>query len=184
PVLLLDQNRALWDQVLVRRGLAALERAEALGGAQSPYALQAAIAACHARARTPAETDWTRIAALLRRAGPARAVARRGAESRGRRLHGVRSGGGPRAGRCADRGAGARGLPPLAERARRSPREARPLRRGARRVRARGSAHPKRTGAPAAARARRRVRAGVGGGIGEASPGALLREPAIVAPSS
>src|SRR5207249_6603134 len=64
PVLLLDQNRALWDQVLVRRGLAALRRAEALGGAQGPYALQAAIAACHARARTPAETDWTRIAAL------------------------------------------------------------------------------------------------------------------------
>ena len=64
PVLLLDQNRALWDQVLIRRGLAALERAEALGGAQSPYALQAAIAACHARARTPAETDWRRIAAL------------------------------------------------------------------------------------------------------------------------
>src|SRR5881397_453679 len=64
PVLLLDQNRALWDQVLVRRGLAALERAEALGGAQSPYALQAAIAACHARARTPAETDWARIAEL------------------------------------------------------------------------------------------------------------------------
>ncbi len=64
PVLLLDQNRALWDQVLVRRGLAALERAEALGGARGPYALQAAIAACHARARTPEETDWTRIAAL------------------------------------------------------------------------------------------------------------------------
>ena len=64
PVLLLDQNRALWDQVLVRRGLAALARAEALGGARGPYALQAAIAACHARAGTPAETDWTRIAAL------------------------------------------------------------------------------------------------------------------------
>jgi RNA polymerase sigma-70 factor, ECF subfamily len=64
PVLLLDQNRALWDRVLVRRGLAALERAEALGGAQGTYALQAAIAACHARARTPAETDWARIAAL------------------------------------------------------------------------------------------------------------------------
>ena len=64
PVLLLDQNRALWDRVLVRRGLAALERAEALGGAQGAYALQAAIAACHARARTPAETDWARIAAL------------------------------------------------------------------------------------------------------------------------
>ncbi len=64
PVLLLDQNRALWDHVLIRRGLAALERAEALGGARGPYALQAAIAACHARARTPEETDWTRIAAL------------------------------------------------------------------------------------------------------------------------
>jgi predicted RNA polymerase sigma factor len=64
PVLLLDQNRALWDRVLVRRGLAALERAEALGGAQGSYALQAAIAACHARARTPVETDWARIATL------------------------------------------------------------------------------------------------------------------------
>jgi RNA polymerase sigma factor (sigma-70 family) len=66
PVLLLDQNRALWDRVLVRRGLGALERAEALGGAQGPYALQAAIAACHARAPTAAETDWARIADLYR----------------------------------------------------------------------------------------------------------------------
>jgi RNA polymerase sigma factor (sigma-70 family) len=64
PVLLLEQNRALWDRVLIRRGLAALERAEALGGARGPYALQAEIAACHARALTPAETDWPRIAAL------------------------------------------------------------------------------------------------------------------------
>jgi len=64
PVLLLDQDRARWDHVLVRRGLVALERAEALGGVRGPYALQAAIAACHARARTPAETDWTRIAEL------------------------------------------------------------------------------------------------------------------------
>ncbi|MGH3114396.1 MAG: RNA polymerase sigma factor, partial [Gaiellaceae bacterium] len=64
PVLLLDQNRAHWDHVLVHRGLAALERAEGLGGALGPYALQAAIAACHARARTPAETDWARIVAL------------------------------------------------------------------------------------------------------------------------
>jgi RNA polymerase sigma factor (sigma-70 family) len=64
PVLLLDQNRARWDQLLIGRGLAALERAEALGGAQGPYALQAAIAACHARARMPAETDWPRIAPL------------------------------------------------------------------------------------------------------------------------
>jgi RNA polymerase sigma-70 factor, ECF subfamily len=64
PVLLLDQDRARWDQLLIRRGLAALERAEALGGAPGPYALQAAIAACHARARTGAGTDWVRIAAL------------------------------------------------------------------------------------------------------------------------
>jgi RNA polymerase sigma factor (sigma-70 family) len=64
PVLLLDQDRAGWDQLLIRRGFAALERAETLGGALGPYALQAAIAACHARARTAADTDWTRIAAL------------------------------------------------------------------------------------------------------------------------
>jgi predicted RNA polymerase sigma factor len=63
PVLLLDQDRARWDHVLVHRGLAALERAEALGGALGPYALQGAIVACHARARTPEETDWARIAA-------------------------------------------------------------------------------------------------------------------------
>jgi RNA polymerase sigma-70 factor (ECF subfamily) len=64
PILLLDQDRGRWDYVLVRRGLAALERAEALSGARGPYALQAAIAACHARARTGDETDWARIAAL------------------------------------------------------------------------------------------------------------------------
>jgi RNA polymerase sigma factor (sigma-70 family) len=64
PILLLDQNRSRWDQLLIRRGLAALERAEQLGGANGPYALQAAIAACHARARTGEETDWERIATL------------------------------------------------------------------------------------------------------------------------
>jgi len=64
PVLLLDQNRARWDRLLIRRGLGALERAEKLGGALGPYALQAAIAACHARARSAAQTDWARIAAL------------------------------------------------------------------------------------------------------------------------
>ncbi|MBI3492206.1 MAG: RNA polymerase sigma factor [Acidobacteria bacterium] len=67
PVLLLEQNRALWDQLLIGRGLAALDRAEKLGGAQGPYALQAAIAACHARARTAEETDWTRIVELYER---------------------------------------------------------------------------------------------------------------------
>jgi RNA polymerase sigma factor (sigma-70 family) len=64
PVLLLDQDRARWDQLLIRRGLAALERAEALTGTLGPYALQGAIAACHARARTAEETDWERIVAL------------------------------------------------------------------------------------------------------------------------
>jgi RNA polymerase sigma factor (sigma-70 family) len=64
PILLLEQNRARWDHVLIARGLAALERAEQLGGAVGPYALQAAIAACHARARTAEDTDWRRIALL------------------------------------------------------------------------------------------------------------------------
>ena len=64
PILLMDQDRSRWDQLLIRRGLAALERAIALGGASGPYALQAAIAACHARARKARDTDWARIAAL------------------------------------------------------------------------------------------------------------------------
>ncbi|HEX5595489.1 MAG TPA: RNA polymerase sigma factor [Micromonosporaceae bacterium] len=64
PILLLDQDRGRWDQLLIRRGLAALKRAEALGGTPGPYLVQAAIAACHARAHTGAETDWARIAAL------------------------------------------------------------------------------------------------------------------------
>lgn len=69
PILLLDQNRARWDQLLIRRGLAALERAAALTPALGPYALQAAIAACHARARTADETDWARIVGLYGRLG-------------------------------------------------------------------------------------------------------------------
>jgi RNA polymerase sigma factor (sigma-70 family) len=64
PILLTDQDRARWDRLLIRRGLVALERAESCGRAVGPYYLQAAIAACHARARTPGETDWVRIAAL------------------------------------------------------------------------------------------------------------------------
>ena len=64
PILLLDQDRGKWDQLLIRRGLTALARAEQLGGARGPYALQAAIVACHARARTAGETDWERIVAL------------------------------------------------------------------------------------------------------------------------
>jgi RNA polymerase sigma-70 factor, ECF subfamily len=82
PVLLLDQDRARWDHLLIRRGLAALERADELGGASGPYALQAAIAACHARARTAAETDWARIVALygqLARIAPSPVVELNGA---------------------------------------------------------------------------------------------------------
>jgi RNA polymerase sigma factor (sigma-70 family) len=67
PVLLTEQNRALWDRLLIRRGLAALDRAGSLGGADGPYALQAALAACHARARTAMETDWRKIAGLYDR---------------------------------------------------------------------------------------------------------------------
>ena len=77
PILLVDQNRGLWDHLLIHRGLAALDRAARLGGARGPYALQAAIAACHARARTAAETDWERIAELygdLQRIAPSPVV--------------------------------------------------------------------------------------------------------------
>src|SRR5690606_25265114 len=64
PVLLLDQDRSRWDQLLIRRGLAALARVDELGGSPGPYALQAAIAACHAHAVRAEETDWVRIATL------------------------------------------------------------------------------------------------------------------------
>jgi predicted RNA polymerase sigma factor len=64
PILLLDQNRSHWDQLLIRRGLAALDRASRLGVERGWYVLQAEIAACHARARTPEETDWARIVTL------------------------------------------------------------------------------------------------------------------------
>ncbi|MCY1200158.1 RNA polymerase sigma-70 factor, sigma-E family [compost metagenome] len=64
PVLLMEQDRGRWDPLLIRRGLAALARSDALGGARGPYALQAALAACHARARAPGDTDWPRIVAL------------------------------------------------------------------------------------------------------------------------
>jgi len=77
PILLLDQNRALWDRLLIRRGLAAIERAERLDAARGPYLLQASIAACHARALEAQATDWGRIVALydeLRQASPSPVV--------------------------------------------------------------------------------------------------------------
>ena len=92
PVLLLDQDRARWDQLLIRRGLAALERAETLGGARGPYALQAAIAACHARARDGGGDRLGANRRALRRARAGHAVARRRAQSRrgGRRWRSAR----------------------------------------------------------------------------------------------
>jgi RNA polymerase sigma factor (sigma-70 family) len=69
PILLLEQNRSHWDHLLIRRGLAALDRAEKLGGARGAYVLQAAIVACHARAMTPEETDWARIVTLYETLG-------------------------------------------------------------------------------------------------------------------
>jgi predicted RNA polymerase sigma factor len=94
PILLLDQDRARWDQLLIRRGLAALERAEALGGARGPYALQAAIAACHARAQ---HRRRHRLAAHRRPvpgARPGGALPRRRAEPRGGGVDGLRAGAG------------------------------------------------------------------------------------------
>jgi len=119
PILLLDQDRGRWDQLLIHRGLSALDHAEKLVGTLGPYALQAAIAACHARARTPEETDWARIVALyevLAHLTPSPIVELNRA-SGGR--HGTRTGGGPCARRCADLATVAQGIPPLAERARR-----------------------------------------------------------------
>ncbi len=128
PILLLKQDRGRWDYVLIGRGLAALQRAESLGGALGPYALQAAIAACHARARTAEETDWERIAALydaLAQLSPSPVVELNRAVALSMAF-------GPAAGlELVDAltvGAFAQGLPPLAERARRLPGEARPLR--------------------------------------------------------
>ena len=158
PVLLLDQDRMRWDRLLMGRGFAALARAERLGGALGPYALQAAIAVCHARAPTAAETDWPRIAALydaLAQIDPSPVVELNRAVAVAMAFGPA---GGSRArGRPRIRGR-AEGLPPAAERARRSARQARPLRGGSRRAAASGVAHEKRPRTRAAARTGRRVR--------------------------
>ena len=158
PILLLDQDRARWDRLLIRRGLAALARAEALGRAPGAYVLQAAIVACHARARTAGETDWAAHRRPLRDARQARAVPGRRAQSRGRGRHGVGPSGRPCDRRHAHGRARAQGLPPAAQRARRPPAEARPPGRGPRRVRTRRILDAQRARAPALARPRRRVR--------------------------
>ena len=162
PILLLDQNRARWDQLLIGRGLAALaarrrRSAEPLG----PYALQAAIAACHARARTADETDWARIAALYDALAQLDAVADRRAESRGRGRNGVRAGSRPRDRRHPEAEPSLKAyhlLPPCAA----TSWQSWGVRAGARRVRARRGADTKCSRARrAAARARAaRSRAG------------------------
>jgi RNA polymerase sigma factor (sigma-70 family) len=86
PILMLDQNRALWDQIQIRRGMQALGRAQELGGRGGFYALQAAIVACHAKAGTASDTDWSRIAGL-RGTGSGRALARHRTQPRDRRQH-------------------------------------------------------------------------------------------------
>ena len=142
PILLLDQDRSRWDQLLIRRGLTALERAESLGGARGPYALQAAIAACHARARTADQTEWPRIAALylaLSQVAPSPIVELNRAVAV---VDGLRSRGRPADHRPDRQGAGAAGVSPAAQCARRFPGEARPPGRGPGGVRARGGADP------------------------------------------
>ena len=142
PISLLQQNRARWDHLLIRRGLAALARAEQLGGKPGPYALQAAIAAVHARSRTAEETDWPRIAALytaLALCLPSPVVELNRAVAWGMAF-------GPAAGLDLVDKLSARTHPrelPLApQRAGRFAREAGPLRRGVRRVRACRGPHP------------------------------------------
>ena len=158
PVLLLDQNRARWDQLLIRRGLAALERAETSSAAPGPYALQAAIAACHARARTGDETDWARIVGLygvLAQITPSPIVELNRAVALSMLF-------GPAAGlQVVDAltvRAAAQGLSPAAQRARRPPGQARPGGRGASRIRTGGRHDTQRARARAAAQTRRGLR--------------------------
>ena len=159
PVLLLDQNRARWDQLLIRRGLAALARAQALNPSPGPHVLQAAIAACHARAHTAEATDWARIVGLYGELGAGHAIADRRAQPRRGTGHAVRPRGRAAHRRRADDRTRAQGLSPAAERPRRSACQARTGGRGARRIRARGGDDAERTRARAAAKTRQRARA-------------------------
>ncbi len=147
PVLLLDQNRGRWDPLMIRRGLAALERA----GQRSSVAARGAVRApgCdvglpRASAAPPAETDWARIAGALRDPRRARPLPHRGTQSSRRRRNGAGACSRPRARRRAELGAGASGLSPPAERARRPPRPAGSLRGSPRGVRTRRVARAKR----------------------------------------
>lgn len=154
PVLLLDQDRRRWDRLLIRRGLESIDRAWAIEGTPGPYLLQAAIAACHARAAEAEDTDWARIAglyAVLAQVTPSPVVE---PQPGGRDLDGVRPRAWARRGGCAGRRTVAEGLPPAAERAGRSAVQAQAARRGARRVREGGRADPQRARTDPAARPR------------------------------
>ena len=158
PIPLLEQNRGRWDQLLIRRGYAALLRAERIGRPLGPYVLQAAIAACHAHARTAEDTDWARIASLyqtLSRLTPTPIVQLNRAVA----VDGVRPRPRPGDRRLARRRTGAARLPPHAQRPRRPARQARPDRRGARRVPARRVADPQHPRTSGAAPTRRHLRA-------------------------
>ncbi len=157
PILLLDQDRGKWNRLLIGRGLDALARARKLRAALGPYALQAAIAACHARAAMPDQTDWHGIAALydaLAEIAPSPVIE---LKSRGGGRHGIRPCRGTRNRGCPARGARAQVVSPAAQRARRFAAEARPLARGRRGVRTRGGARTKRSRQEFTAAARRSV---------------------------
>ena len=161
-----SEPRALGSAAHPARARGARARRASSAAPQGPTRLQAAIAACHARARTADETDWARIAALYDALAAAGAVAGRGAEPRGRAVDGVRA---RRRGSSSSTRSSAepalQGLPPAAERPRRPAGEARPPRRGARGVRARGLAHPQRARTRAAPRPRRILPARVRGAL-------------------
>jgi len=151
PVLLLDQNRAHWDHLLIGRGLMALERAAKLGAVPGPYRLQAQIAACHARARTAEETDWARIVEIygdLARIAPSPGRT----EPRGGGRDGIGPGGGSRTRGCTVLRARTRELSSITQCARRSAQEAGTIGRGSDRVPAGRGAYPQRPRAPIAAR--------------------------------
>ena len=162
PIPLLEQNRGAWDQLLIRRGFAALLRAERLGRPPGPYMVQAAIAACHARAPMRRGNRLGAHRGALRAAVRADTDPGGGAQPRGRRGHGLRARAGPRTRQPADGKAGAPRLPPAAQRSRRPAGQARPARGGTHRVRARRLPGPQRARARRAPRPRRCLPAGRG----------------------
>ena len=158
PVPLPQQNRGRWDHLLIRRGFTALLRAQQLGQPPGPYMLQAAIAVCHARARTAAETDWRQIALLYEALADTDALPSGGSEPGGRGGDGGRHRTGTADRRQASGRARARWLPPPAKRPRRPAGQARPSRRGRRRVPPGGRPHQERPRTNRASAAGRRLR--------------------------